>query len=799
MSIENKNFLELIKIDNENKINIPFEIFKYLNSLKNDVLIILSVNYKTFKENNNSLINNLFNFQEFDEIQNNKGIFLLNKPLNLIKNQNILLIIDNIDINENIIYDTIKNIIFLISNIYLYNISEELNEEILYKLFDNINLINDKLYIDKNYNFNNLIIEKLLQKNILIFNNNKEFENINNFYINYSLKNNQKKNIVLGENNVFKIINNNDNINNIINEIYSNKNKELNIYKGITIYNLLLNYIEYINLNKKINLSEIYENIFLLETKNNLNESYESFKNELNKNIIKNKFPLNLKELYNNYFELKNKETLIFCDKSNNYINSLQTGKYLINLYNKMNSQLKINLEKNEIYNKNFIQNIYNEFLNFNNNNSNFNLNKIEDLSIFIKEYFNIFIKNIFKKFYDYIDNTKIVEIFENIFENINKKFLSISNSVEIFHNKIIKEYINKLNQLELNNNKLNEEISSKNLLNEEKSKEINLINKNFFEIENKYNKLFRENKKKEEEYNYNYNFEIKKYEKMENYYLNSIKEKENENLILQTKNNLLQKEIIENTNQNFYKINEINREKIKLDLEIENLKNKKIEKKSTFNLDNNNIYKNIQKTFQEFKENLDKIYKKNNFFDDDYIKNIILELENKINNWKDDIKNYKEDEIREINEQYEIKLKNIKSEIEEIKFELTKKKYELNEQIQFKNIYEKKDNENKTHTKQLKEQITSFENLLKTQEENVNILKQKEKNYLNEKNNLEIALNKNIVDFKMKEDEFETLMILVGNILNKKKDIIEKNLLKLSNENRQFLLNLLKKHKWFK
>ena len=41
--------------------------------------------------------------------------------------------------------------------------------------------------------------------------------------------------------------------------------------------------------------------------------------------------------------------------------------------------------------------------------------------------------------------------------------------------------------------------------------------------------------------------------------------------------------------------------------------------------------------------------------------------------------------------------------------------------------------------------------------------------------------------------------MVLVGNILNKKKDIIEKNLLKLSNENQQFLINLLKKHKWFK
>ncbi len=796
MSNENNNFLELIKIDNENKINIPFEIFKYLNSLKNEDFIILSFNYKNFKENN-SLINNLFNIQEFDEIQDNKGIFILNKPLNSIKNKKILLIIDNIDINENNIYESIKNIIFLISNIYLYNIPEEINEEILYKLFDNINLINDKLILDKNYLFNNLIIEKLLQKNILIFNNNKEFENINDCYINYFSKNNQKKNIVLSENNIFKLINHDDNIFNIIDEIYSNK--EINIYKGITIYNLLLNYIEYINLNKKINLSEIYENIFLLEAKNNLNESYESFRNELNKNIINNKYPLNLKELYNNYFDLKNKETLIFCEKSNNYINSLQTGKYLINLYNKMNSELKINLEKNEIYNKNFIQNIFEEFLNFNNNNSNFNINKIEDLSIFIKEYFNIFITNIFKKFYDYFDNTKLIEIFENIFENINKKFLSISNSVEIFHNKIIKENNDKLNKLEVNINKLNEEINSKNLLYEEKSKEINLINKNFFEIENKYNKLFRESKKKEEEFNCNYNFEIKKYEKMENYYLNSIKEKENENLILQTKNNLLKKELIETTNKNFYELNEINRKKVFLDMEIEKLKNKKIEKKNTFNLDNNNIYQNILKTFQEFKENLEKIYKKNNFFDDEYINNIILELENKINNWKDDIKNYKEDEIREINEQYEIKLKNIKTEIEEIKFELTKKKYELNEQIQFKNIYEKKDNENKTHTIQLKEQITSFENLLKTQEENVNLLKQKEKNYLNEKNKLEIALNKNIVDFRMKEDEFETLMVLVGNILNKKKDIIEKNLLKLSNENQQFLINLLKKHKWFK
>ena len=66
-------------------------------------------------------------------------------------------------------------------------------------------------------------------------------------------------------------------------------------------------------------------------------------------------------------------------------------------------------------------------------------------------------------------------------------------------------------------------------------------------------------------------------------------------------------------------------------------------------------------------------------------------------------------------------------------------------------------------------------------------------------KEDLELSLAKNIYNFKMKEDEFETLLMVIEGIVSKKKDKYEHNLSKCSFDVKNQLQALIKQHKFFK
>ena len=83
-------------------------------------------------------------------------------------------------------------------------------------------------------------------------------------------------------------------------------------------------------------------------------------------------------------------------------------------------------------------------------------------------------------------------------------------------------------------------------------------------------------------------------------------------------------------------------------------------------------------------------------------------------------------------------------------------------------------------------------ENLINTQKESFKV-------YENRINDLEIKLAENIYNLRMKEDEFDSLFMIIQYVFEKKRDKFEQNLNKISPDSQQLLRGLVKQYKIFK
>ena len=151
------------------------------------------------------------------------------------------------------------------------------------------------------------------------------------------------------------------------------------------------------------------------------------------------------------------------------------------------------------------------------------------------------------------------------------------------------------------------------------------------------------------------------------------------------------------------------------------------------------------------------------------------------------------------MNENYEKEIKKAKDECEELNFELSKKNFDVNEQIQLKEISETKLKESLKQISELNEISKSKDNLIDTQNDALKMYEDKIKEYKKMREDLELSLATNIYNFKMKEDEFDSLFMVIEGILAKKKDKYEHNLNKLSPEVKSSLQSLVKQYKFFK
>ena len=151
------------------------------------------------------------------------------------------------------------------------------------------------------------------------------------------------------------------------------------------------------------------------------------------------------------------------------------------------------------------------------------------------------------------------------------------------------------------------------------------------------------------------------------------------------------------------------------------------------------------------------------------------------------------------MNDNYEKEIKKVKDKYDELNFELTKKNAEVKEQTELKEANENKLKEQSKQITELNEISKSKDSLINTQNDNIKMYQDKVNDYKKTKEDLELSLAQNIYNFKMKEDEFDSLFMVFEGIISKKKDKYEHSISKLSPEIKENLQAMIKKYKFFK
>ena len=789
-------------ISSDGILETTTEAINILTALKNEKLCILSFN-GPLSTGKSTLANLIINkeSQGFKVGEKTQGIWLWGKPITLdggIK----LLILDCQGLEKSENDKTSFNLFLLnvlLSTSIVYNTKGELTENMIndFGYFTNLsekvningendNKLNDIENIEEYFPelifINDVLSEedmkKLIEKNSNYENLSKLFENISYF--------------------------NTDNSKELIEKIKSDKKYKTiknNVIDGDSLFGLLQNYIDFLNNGERPLIKAALDNVLLSKAKNESEFILDEFKNYFSKKL---EYPMSITEIYKIYFESQKKYTSKFCKKVEKILTPSEAGEYLKKLFTDMEKELDTCLETNKDYYNEWFELEYKELEEVLNK---INLESIDKNKLFILS-FTSTLQTCFNKFIN-MPNTEFCKnllsilsrIFnELVFEKINKYGEKIT---EIYEN-YSKESNTNIDNLNNEIKKLNEQIDNNQKLISDKNKEKSENNRSFIELETKLDKLNRDIKIKEKEYENNINIEIQKYQKMETYYGEQIKEKEQMISNLESKIEQLNQDILGSNKESIMKANELNRENIKLQSELEQLK--KQENKGgpvvydEQNLNLQTLFKSIQNTFMDFKESVDKIDKENeNVFKTKHIENSTKEIEGKLNSCVTDIKSFCEKQIKTMVENYENEIKKIKDEYNEINFELSKKNVDINEQTKLKEVCETKLKESVKQIGELNEISKSKDTLIATQNEAIKMYEDKINDYKKMKEDLELSLAKNIYNFKMKEDEFDSLLMVIEGIVSRKKEKYEHNLNKLSPEIQNTLQALVKQYKFFK
>ena len=288
-----------------------------------------------------------------------------------------------------------------------------------------------------------------------------------------------------------------------------------------------------------------------------------------------------------------------------------------------------------------------------------------------------------------------IMKIFNDlIFDRLRKSGLQIT---ELFSN-TQRDNTNNVDNLKSHIKKLEDQLTQEKKLNDERMKEKSELFASKIELENKNEKQNRDLKNKEKEYQEMLKIENQKYIKQENYYENTLKEKEVKITSLEKQKEELNKKIYDLNREISNKTLEYNKENTKLTVEIESMKGRqdrnkgKSEVYDSKNVNLQNLFKTIKSIFVEFRESVDKLDReKENVFKTKYLELSTKDIENKSRNWVEDIRFFREDQIKAISENYERSMTKTKDDLEECQLNLTRTQYKLDEEVQLKDTYKNK------------------------------------------------------------------------------------------------------------
>ena len=777
------------------------EAINFLTALRNEKLCILALT-GPLSSGKSYLANTIINKSSsgFKAGEKTQGIWAWGNPITL-ENGIKLLLLDcqglQKDDAEHLSHK-LFSLSILLSTYVIYNTQGELNKDVINDFIYYTDLSNKiNVYAGKNDKLNNIDNLKEYFPEFIFVNNSLSKENMEQLI--------EKNPLCEKFCKLFKTraYINSQQSQEIIEKVKKAKYKEIdnNIIDGDSFFGLIQNYIDFINDGEIPIIHSALENVLLSKAKNVSESILEKFKSSLNKRVT---YPMSTTEIYKAFFELQQKYTYEYCKDCEKILTPTQTGEYIQKIYIDMEKELETILETNKDY--------YNEWFSMEYNNleqelSKLNLESIEQIKLFILSYSSTF-KNCLNKFLsipnsDFCKN--LITVLSKIFQNfVADKLNSIGEKINDIYENYSKECNSNIDNLNSNIKKLNEQIDNNKKLLDDKNKEKSEVNKNYLELETKLDKLNRDLKAKEQEYENNLNIQKQNYQKMEEYNNNQIKEKDQMISNLESKIEKLNQDIMGSNKDSLIKANELNRENIKLKSEIERLKKQDGKGKSDVyneqSLNLQTLFKNIQSTFMEFKEGVDKLDKENeNIFKTKYLENSTKEIEEKLKNCVTEIKDFCDKQMKSMNENYEKEIKKVKDKYDELTFELAKKNTDVKSEIEKNELSENKLKESAKQINELNEISKSKDNLIKSQNDAIKMYEEKITDYKKLKEDLELSLAKNIYNFKMKEDEFETLLMVIEGIVSKKKDKYEHNLSKCSFDVKNQLQALIKQHKFFK
>ena len=793
--------IQLVYIS-DGMIEPTVEAINLLTALKNEKLSILSLN-GPLSSGKSFLANNILNKSSsgFKSGEKTQGIWIWGKPITL-KDNSKLLVLDCQGLNkkdEENISHKLFILSVLLSSYAVYTTRGELNDEAINDFIYYTDLSNKiNVHGDKNSKLNNIDNLKNYFPELIFVNDTSPKEGIEdkiekNPLCDKTLKLFEKRTYI-----------NSQNHQEILDKVQNNikiKSIDNNVMDGDSLFGLVQNYIDFINDGDHPVIHSALENVLLSKVKNVCESVIDDFKKNLHKNV---KYPMSINDIYKAYLNLQQKHFVEFSQKIEKFATSAQTGEYIQKMCADMEKELESILETNKDYYDEWFSMEYNKF---EQELGKLKFESIAEIKLFILSYTSAF-KNCLADFLkipnsDFCQN--LINVLSKIFQNfVVVKLSNIGDKINEMYENYSQECNNNIDNLNNNIKKLNEQIDNNQKLLNDKNKEKSEVNKNYLELETKLDKLTRELKTKEQEFENNLNIEKQNFQRMEAYNNTQIKEKDETISQLESKIEKLNQELQGSNKESFMKATELNRENIKLQGEIERLKKEGGKGKSdVYNEQSANLqtlFKNIQSTFMEFKESVDKLDKENeNIFKTKYLENSTKEIEDKLKNCVTELRTFCENQVKTMNDNYEKEIKKVKDQYEELSFEFSKKNAEIQEKIDQKEESENKLKETSKQITELQKISESKDSLIQTQNDALKMFDEKVKDYIKQKENLEMSLAKSIYDFKMKEDEFDSLFMVIEGIIARKKDKYEHNLTKLSTDVKNTLQSLVKQYKFFK
>ena len=258
-------------------------------------------------------------------------------------------------------------------------------------------------------------------------------------------------------------------------------------------------------------------------------------------------------------------------------------------------------------------------------------------------------------------------------------------------------------------------------------------------------------------------------FDKSKEQILNLTKEIEN----LKNKNEEVQKNLS-------LKISQLEKENEELSKENEQLskQNNNLNKEQINENDNPliKLLKNFNNSILDMKFDIKNFEMKNKeIFKVNYINLSAEEIKKKSKNWIEEINQFHENQIYNLTNNYEKTIQQLKEKIEDLEFSLEKKRIE-----EYESILDSKD------------KIITF------QKDNIELLNKKINEIQSLNNELEDNVNKSYLQAKMKEDEVDTLVMIIDGILGRRRDKYEHNLNRLSAETKQQIEEIVSEYEIF-